>query len=84
MSGHDSRAQLARPQETSVDTQRRIDDERERMRLDGLRRLARIIARHALAHPDLYVQHRGGDSAAAPATGCGATATKPAGRDGAA
>lgn len=29
-------------------------DEQERIRLEGLRRLARIIARHALAHPDRY------------------------------
>ena len=67
-----------------MDTQRRLDEERERMRLDGLRVLARIIARHALAHPDLYPDQRDGDRAAAPATGCGASATMPAGKDDAA
>ena len=67
-----------------MDTQRRMDDERERMRLDGLRRLARIIARHALAHPHLYMDHRDGDPAAAPTTGCGAAAAKRARKDGAA
>ena len=65
-----------------MDTQPRTDDEHERMRLDGLRALARIIARHALANPHLYVSHRDGDPAAGPATGCGATATKSAGEDG--
>ncbi len=58
-----------------------MDDERERMRLDGLRRLARIIARHALAHPHLYMDHPDGDPAAAPSTRCSATATKPAGEE---
>ncbi len=67
-----------------MDTQSRMDDEQERMRLDGLRRLARIIARHALTHPHLYMDNRDGDPVTAPETGCGATATKPAGKDGAA
>ena len=75
---------MARPQETSVDTQPRMDDEQEKMRLDGLRVLARIIARHALAHPHLYTDRHDGDPAAAPATGSSATAAKPAGQDGAA
>ena len=35
-------------------TQRALSDEQERLRLEGLRILARIIARHALAHPGLY------------------------------
>ena len=34
--------------------QRRLTDEQEQQRLAGLRILARIIARHYLAHPDLY------------------------------
>ncbi len=67
-----------------MDTQPRMDEERERMRLDGLRRLARIIARHALAHPHLYMDHRDGDPVTEPVPPCGATATKPAGKDGAA
>ncbi|MDE2934495.1 MAG: hypothetical protein OXS47_11625 [Chloroflexota bacterium] len=31
-----------------------MSDEQEAQRLEGLRILARIIARHALAHPDRY------------------------------
>ena len=34
--------------------QRALSDEQERLRLEGLRILARIIARHVLAHPGLY------------------------------
>ena len=67
-----------------MDTQGRTDEERERMRLDGLRALARIIARHALSHPHLYVGHRDGDPVGGSETGSGATATKPAREDGAA
>lgn len=37
--------------------EQRLTDEQERMRLEGLRILARIVARHALHHPDL---HEGG------------------------
>ena len=84
VNGRDSRAQLERQRETSVETQGRMAEEQERMRLDGLRRLARIIARHALSHPHLYVGHRDGDPVAGSETGSGATATKPAGEDGAA
>ena len=50
-----------------MDTQRQMDEERERMRLDGLRHLARIIARHALAHPHLYGNPPGGEPPEAPA-----------------
>ena len=32
----------------------RLTDEQEQQRLEGLRILARIIARHHLAHPELY------------------------------
>ena len=31
-----------------------LTDEQERIRLEGLRILARILARHALAHPSVY------------------------------
>ena len=34
--------------------ERQLSDEQEALRLEGLRTLARIIARHALAHPDRY------------------------------
>ena len=37
----------------------RLTEEQERRRIEGLRTLARIIARHRLARPDLY----GDDSA---------------------
>ena len=43
-----------RPQETSVKTRQALRNEQERMRLESLRILARIIAGHALAHPDHY------------------------------
>ena len=42
-------------------TQRVLSDEQERIRLEGLRILARIIARHALAHPDLYAGSTSGE-----------------------
>ena len=67
-----------------MDTQTRTDDERERMRLEGLHVLARIIARHALSHPHLYTDHPGGEPVEARPAGCGATATRLAGKDGAA
>ena len=38
----------------AVSTKRQLSDEQEAQRLEGLRVLARIIARHALAHPDRY------------------------------
>ncbi len=37
-----------------MQTERQLSDEQEAQRLEGLRTLARIIARHALAHPDRY------------------------------
>ena len=37
-----------------------LTEEQDRRRLKGLRILARIIVRHCLAHPELYVN---GDSA---------------------
>ncbi len=33
---------------------RKLTEDQERQRMDGLRILARIIARHYLAHPELY------------------------------
>ena len=35
---------------------RNLTEEQESQRLEGLRVLARIIARHYLAHPELYLQ----------------------------
>jgi len=35
---------------------RRLTEDQEHQRLDGLRILARIIARHYLAHPEMYPQ----------------------------
>ena len=37
-----------------METRQQLSDEQEQMRLEGLRVIARIIARHALAHPGLY------------------------------
>ena len=37
-----------------MSTQQRLTDEQERMRIEGLRILARIIVRHYLAHPEKY------------------------------
>ena len=44
-----------------MQTERQLSDEQEAQRLEGLRTLARIIARHALAHPGRY---GGGESVA--------------------
>ena len=41
------------PREADVKTQRALSDEQERVRVEGLRILARIIARHALAQHGL-------------------------------
>ena len=35
---------------------RKLTRDQERQRIEGLRILARIIARHYLAHPELYPQ----------------------------
>ena len=48
-----ARGRGQRPQETGVKTQRALSDEQERVRVQGLRTVARIIARHAFAHPGL-------------------------------
>ena len=50
-----------------METQQRLSDEEERMRLDGLRILARIIARHALAHPEKYPSRDAGEEESPPA-----------------
>lgn len=47
-----------------MQTERQLSDEQEALRLEGLRKLARIIARHALAHPDRY---GGGERGTTPA-----------------
>ena len=43
-----------RPRESIMSTRQRLSDEQERMRLEGLRILARIIVRHYQAHPEKY------------------------------
>ena len=42
---------------------RRLTEKQERRRIDGLRILARIIARHYLANPHLYRNGAAGDGA---------------------
>lgn len=44
----------------------RLTDEQEKQRIEGLRILARIIARHYLAHPELYSQSAAEERALAP------------------
>ena len=39
-----------------MSNQRKLNRAQERRRIEGLRLLARIIARHYLEHPDLYPQ----------------------------
>ncbi len=41
-------------QRVSSKRKRKLTDRQERRRMEGLRILARIIARHYLANPDLY------------------------------
>ena len=43
---------------------RRLTDKQERQRIEGLRILARIIARHYLANPHLYRNGAAGDVSA--------------------
>lgn len=40
-----------------------LTEEQERRRIAGLRILARIIARHCLAHPELYEKDAAGETA---------------------
>ena len=49
--------------------QHRLTDEQEQQRLEGLRILARIIARHHLAHPELYPGASGEGGATPPPAG---------------
>jgi len=58
-----------RPRESIVSTKQRLTDEQERMRLEGLRILARIIVRHYLAHPDKYADRGAAKQEAPPANG---------------
>ena len=44
---------------------RRLTERQERRRIEGLRMLARIIARHYLANPHLYHKSAAGDEARA-------------------
>ncbi len=50
-----------------MNTDRQLSDDQEALRLEGLRTLARIIARHALAHPDRYGSGKG-EAPGAPAS----------------
>ncbi len=51
-----------------MSTKQRLSDEQERMRLEGLRILARIIVRHYQAHPEKYASSAG-EQEALPANG---------------
>ncbi len=48
-----------RPETTSLGKKRMLTGEQEEGRIQGLRILARIIARHYLEHPELYPAPRG-------------------------
>ena len=48
----------------SKSRKRRLTQKQERRRIEGLRILARIIARHYLANPHLYPNGAGGDGSA--------------------
>ena len=52
-----------------MSTHQRLSDEQERMRLEGLRILARIIVRHYQAHPEKYPGRAAGEQEALPANG---------------
>lgn len=49
----------------------RLTPEQERQQTEGLRILARIIARHYFAHPEFYAQRAAGDGPGARANGDG-------------
>lgn len=53
----------------------------ERRRIEGLRILARIIARHYLAHPELYPDPKVPDGTSSSMNGCDLGNGKAAGRD---
>lgn len=65
------------PRETGVKRQRALSDEEERVRVEGLRILARLIARHALAHTELSEGGRGDEGPEPPASDEGATGGPP-------
>ena len=46
---------------------KRLTPDQDRQRIEGLRVLARIIARHYLAHPELYPAPSGAEGTVAPA-----------------
>ena len=48
---------------------KRLTPDQDRQRIEGLRVLARIIARHYLAHPELYPDPSGAERAVPPARG---------------
>ncbi len=48
---------------------RRLTPKQERQRIEGLRILARIIARHYLANPDLYANGAAGERGASAVNG---------------
>ena len=50
-----------RPNRASEKRKRRLTAKQERRRIDGLRILARIIARHYLANPHLYRKGAAGE-----------------------
>ena len=54
--GYPRRSGRTTSRENSLSKKRRLTEDQERQRMDGLRILARIIARHYLAHPELYPQ----------------------------
>ena len=60
-----------------MSTERRQTDDQEELRIEGLRALARVIARHALANPEQEPEPR--EESAAPA----GEATEPGRRRGA-
>lgn len=62
--------------------QRALSDEEERVRVEGLRILARIIARHALARPELSEGTCGDEGPEPPAGDEGATGGPPERTDG--
>ena len=73
-----------RPRETDVKRQRALSDEQERVRVEGLRILARIIARHTLAEHGLPEGGRHEEGPEPPPADKGATGGPPERTDGAA
>ncbi|MDE2932285.1 MAG: hypothetical protein OXS47_00275 [Chloroflexota bacterium] len=52
-----------------MSTRQHLSDEQERMRLEGLRILARIIVQHYHAHPEKYAGRGAGEGEAPPVNG---------------